>query len=145
MARKKRITHRSLRMALDDEGGNITNVATALMVSRKTVYEALARFPDLREGLDALRLRERKKLFEIASTNLLQALLNQEKWATLFALNRYDDLAEGEAGGGLGLSPDVLAMLQDMGQIPFDPVAGGDVFDVQLRSRVQRFFFECGV
>ncbi len=113
MARKKQVTHRRLRLALEEHGGNITSVATALMVSRKTVYLALNKYTDLKDSVESIRLEFRRSLFELATNNLESALYNGEKWATLFALDKYDDLQSG--GGGLGLSAEVLMLLAEMG------------------------------
>ncbi len=80
-------------------------------------------------------MEARRNMFEVATNNLMLALLNNEKWATLFALNKYDDLAEGEAPGGLGLSAEVLAMLEDMGTQESEVVRA---FEEMVRTQARK-------
>ena len=132
MGRKRRFSKRTLREAIDEHGGNVTVMAHHLGCSRQAVYDGLGRYPELKPHLDKERETTNQHLVDIAKNSLEMAILNGDLRAVMFALRQYDT---GQVKGeGMGLSADVLMLLEQM-NIPMNDVV--QQFEQLIRQQAQ--------
>lgn len=119
MANKPRYSRRTLREAITGSRGIKVAIAQRLGCSRQTLDSYLLRFPDL----NALLADERDSIIDLAESKLLKAV-NAEDWrAVQFVLetlgkgrgwSRRTEVT-GADGAPLGLSPDVVALMAQLG------------------------------
>ncbi len=132
MARKRKFSKRILREAIDEHGGNITQMAYGLGCSRQAIYDGLGRYPELQPQLEKEREASNQHLVDIAKNSLELAILSGDLRAVMFALRQYDT---GQVkGAGMGLSDDVLMLLQQM-NIPMSDVV--EQFEQLIRQQVK--------
>lgn len=72
MGYKYKINHKKLKKAIPGSKGQITRIAKALGVERRTVYSYLEEFPECRDWIE----KEKEKLVDIAEDVLYEMLLD---------------------------------------------------------------------
>jgi hypothetical protein len=123
-----KVSRRTLRLALEEHGGVIANVAVAFSVSRQTVYNWVERYQ-----LQDIVATSRNMMFDLATDNVYQAVQDGNLDMSKFVLThmpppvghqRWSNRTEitGADGVPLGLSPDVLKLMERMGVEPSDVV-----------------------
>jgi hypothetical protein len=119
MAGKPKYGRKALREAIKGSRGIKTEVARALGCSRQTVDTYLKRYPDL----EAQLVSERETLVDLAESKLAVLIEHLDVRAIMFALETLGKKrgytkrveATGADGAPLGLSPDVLGLIEAMG------------------------------
>jgi hypothetical protein len=116
--RAPRRDHKSVRLALEAHGGNVTATAEHFGVARQTVYNWIDRY-GLREHVDF----QRDKMFELAERNINYELQKGSFEASKFVLThfptegRWSSRSEFTGKDGAALIPDdVAAYLQERGK-----------------------------
>lgn len=123
-----RVGKREVRKALELHGGVVMHVAASFNVSRQTVYNWIAKYQ-----LHDLVRQTRYVMHDIAEDNIYRAAIAGNLDVSMFILRymppgahqeRWTSRSEltGKDGAPLGLSADVVRLLEAMG-IPLDDVA----------------------
>lgn len=119
-----RVASRSVRVALEAHGGNISAVARSFNRSRQTVYNWIEEY-DLWDDVKF----DRDQMFEMAENNLFKAVQAGNIDVSKFVLThmptpkRWSNRTEITGADGeamFALSPDVMALLKAMGVEPSD-------------------------
>jgi len=83
MAKKYPLKIKNVRKALKDTGGILTLIAKKLDVDRSTLYNFIAKHPEINEDLH----HEREKIIDLAEGSLFSQVQNKEAWATKYVLS----------------------------------------------------------
>lgn len=120
-----RVSRKSVRAALKAHGGIVAQVADSFNVSRQTVYNWIKEY-GLRDEMEFAR----DTMFDIAERNVYIAVqmgdLDMSKFVLTHMPNasRWSNRQEltGANGAPLGLSPEVIQLMQMLGMEPSDVV-----------------------
>lgn len=125
----KRPGKRSLRQAVHDCGGVISDLAATFDVSRQTIYDWL-NYYNLRSEIHAARHAMR----EVAQDVIYERLFNADE-ALRFEAARFVALHLRNDGELLAINPSIIAMLEEMGA---DPSAVVREFEDLVRARAMQ-------
>lgn len=134
-----RISKRKFRLAVDGSKGIISVIARRLGCSRQTVYNYMERYPEFKELIDD----EREEIIDLAEFKLLKHVNAGELRAILFVLeslgkNRgWSKRTEvtGADGAALGLSPEIVALMAQLGISESDVVRE---FEALIRAQAEQ-------
>ena len=78
-----KINKTKFKKAVEGSGGILTSIAERIGVSRKSLYEWLAKNPEMLK----FKQDEEEKILDLGEASLFSQLKNQEKWAVKYLLS----------------------------------------------------------
>ena len=115
-----RLTKGVFKEAVKDTGGIVSQIAKNAGVANKTVYDFLARHPEMKK----VREVEIEKVLDMAEGNLFLKARDKNEWAIKYLLSHkgrlrgYADKTEVEHSGKIGITEIKVVMANESGVPP---------------------------